>query len=70
VASNDRLLNNSEAAAMLGCKPGVLVRLRNAGIVPYVNLENTRDGFRYSLRALEMLIQKNQRFAKPSNKAA
>jgi hypothetical protein len=65
MADNDRILNNVEAAAILGCKPGVLVRLRQTGEVPFVSY--SRDGYRYSQRALEQV--KQQRLH-PSKKAA
>jgi predicted site-specific integrase-resolvase len=59
-STSDRLLDNSEAAAMLSCSPATLVKMREAGTIPFVRLQDTRKGYRYSLKALEKLIAERQ----------
>jgi hypothetical protein len=66
----DHLLDNAGAAQLLKISPRTLVKLRDAGSIPYVRLDHaSRKGYRYSALALSAWIadhqQRNERPSPP-----
>jgi hypothetical protein len=59
----DRLLNNTEAAAMLSVSPKTLVALRERGDVPFVRILDHAKGVRYSEKSLAAWIAEREQRA-------
>ncbi len=54
------LLDNASAAELLSVSPRTLVKLRDAGEIPFVRVGDGRKGVRYSTEALKAFVSKRQ----------
>ena len=56
ITPGDRLLNSSEAAALLSISTRTLAKLRESNAIPIVRINGNRKGIRYSSKSLDEFI--------------